>query len=66
MTPSEDKGRYHLNVRKLVGMLLLGLGVAGLALANPGAPVPEIDPGSVVSALTLLSAALLLRGRRRA
>ena len=55
-----------MNVRKLVAMLLLGLGVAGLAFANPGVPVPEIDPGSVVSALTLLSAALLLRGRRGA
>ena len=56
-------------MRKIIGMLLLGLAVAELALANPGGlgpATPEIDPGSVVSALTLLSGALLLRRRRRA
>jgi hypothetical protein len=42
---------------KTVGMMLLVVGMSGAALA---APVPEIDPGSGISALTLLSGALLV------
>jgi hypothetical protein len=46
------------------GFLLLQAGLAGLALADE--PVPEIDPGSMASALTLLCGGLLiLTGRRR-
>ena len=48
---------------KTIGLLLLLVGVTGLAF---GAPVPEIDPGAGVSALALLSGALLvIRGRKR-
>ena len=47
---------------KVLGMALLVIGCAGTALAS----VPEIDPGSAVSALALVSGALLvIRGRRR-
>jgi hypothetical protein len=50
-------------VTKIVGLLLLLVGVSGLAVANG---VPEIDPGSGASALALLSGALLvIRGRRK-
>ena len=49
---------------KLLGMMLLVVGMSGTAI---GAPVPEIDPGSGLSAVALLSGALLvIRGRRRA
>jgi len=47
---------------KLVGMFLLLVGVSGAALASA---VPEIDPGSSASALTLLSGALLVIKSRR-
>ena len=48
---------------RMVGMMLLLIGAAGFAMANP---VPEIDPGSAGSALALLSGALLVaRGRRK-
>jgi hypothetical protein len=51
-------------VTKIVGMMLLLVGVSGLALGSTTA-VPEIDPGSGGSALALLSGALLVfRGRR--
>jgi hypothetical protein len=44
-------------------MMMLVLGVVGVASA---VPVPEIDPGSGMSALALLSGAVLLfRGRRK-
>ncbi len=46
---------------KLVGMILLVVGMSGVALAG----VPEIDPGSGVSALALLSGALLVIKSRR-
>jgi hypothetical protein len=50
-------------VTKVLGMVLLLIGVSGLALAV--AAVPEIDPSSGGSALALLSGALLvIRGRR--
>jgi hypothetical protein len=52
-------------MRKALGLVLLTLGTAGavLAVALPG---PEIDTGSAVGALALISgAALVIRGRRK-
>jgi len=50
---------------KLFGICLLLVGMSAAALATPSA-VPEIDPGSVVSALALISGSLLLiKGRRK-
>ncbi len=50
---------------KLIGMALLTVGAAAVAFASTS-PVPEIDPNSAVSALALVSGALLvLRGRRK-
>jgi hypothetical protein len=52
-------------MRKALGLLLLTLGASGaaLALAVPG---PEIDAGSAVSAIALISgAALVIRGRKK-
>lgn len=47
-------------------LLLLMLSITGMALANPGAPAPEIDPGSLVSAAALAGSVLLMfRGRKR-
>jgi hypothetical protein len=43
---------------KTVGMLLVFLGVSGVAGAV--ATVPEIDPGSAGSAIALLSGAVLI------
>jgi hypothetical protein len=50
---------------KTVGMMLIFLGLSGLAIAAE--PVaPEIDPASASSALALLTGALLvIRGRRK-
>ena len=51
------------SMRMLATILTLMLGLAGMLLA---ASVPEIDPGSAVSAVALLLGALLVtRGRRR-
>ena len=48
---------------RLVGLMLLLIGVSGLAMALAPA-APEIDPSSGTSALALLSGALLvIRGR---
>jgi hypothetical protein len=48
---------------KYIGFALLLIGTAGVAGASP---VPEIDPSSGMSALALLSGALLvLRARRK-
>jgi hypothetical protein len=44
-------------MRKLLTFIVLGLGASALAF---GASVPEIDPGSGASALTLLAGAILL------
>ena len=50
---------------KALGLLLLAIGVSGVAIAIP-VGVPEIDPSSGVSALALLSGALLIiRGNRK-
>jgi hypothetical protein len=49
---------------KYIGFALLLIGSASVALAV--SPVPEIDPGSGMSALALLSGALLvIRARRK-
>jgi hypothetical protein len=47
---------------KYIGFALLLIGSAGVALATP---VPEINPGSGMSALALLSGALLVIRARR-
>jgi len=55
-------------VKKTTQLLFLLLGVAGVLMANPGPPpgVPELDPGSGVAALALISGTLLvIRARRR-
>jgi hypothetical protein len=53
-----------LKTMKILGMAFLFAAVSGLALATVA--VPEIDPGSVGSALALLTGALLvIRGRRK-
>ena len=59
-------GDSHVNRLSALVLLLIGTSVA--LLANPGPPAaPEIDPGSAVSALALVSGALLvIRGRRKA
>jgi hypothetical protein len=52
-----------LEMMRMIGVMLLLIGVSGLAMA---VPAPEIDPSSAGSALALLSGALLvLRGRRK-
>jgi hypothetical protein len=51
---------------KVVGLFLLIIGSAAAVYARIGAEAPEIDPGSAVSALALISgAALVIRGRRK-
>jgi hypothetical protein len=54
-------------MRKTLGFLLILVGLAGTLVANPPPPpAPEIDPGSGMSALVLLSGALLvLRSARK-
>ena len=47
---------------KIVGMILLVVGMSGAAMATS---VPEIDVGSGISGLTLLSGALLVMKSRR-
>lgn len=48
---------------KIAGMMLLLIGVSGIALA---APVPEISAGAAGNAMALLAGAVLvIRGRRR-
>jgi len=50
---------------KILGMMLLVAGMSGAAMAGWIATVPEIDAGSGVSALSLLSGALLVMKSRR-
>ena len=51
-------------MRRVLGMAVTLLAVAGVALAKRDAP--EIDPGSVANGLALLAGAtLIIRGRRR-
>jgi hypothetical protein len=51
-------------MRRILAATLLCVGVASVAGAV--FPAPEIDPGSGVNAIALISAAILIyRGRRR-
>jgi hypothetical protein len=51
-------------VTKITGLMLVLIGVSGLAMASSVA-TPEINPASAATALALLSGVLLvLRGRR--
>jgi uncharacterized membrane protein YdcZ (DUF606 family) len=43
---------------RVISLVLLGLGIGSFAFA--GSPVPEIDPTSGASALSLLAGAFLL------
>lgn len=49
-------------MQKMIAMALLLIGMSGAAVASA---VPEIDPTSGVSALALLSGALLLMRTRK-
>lgn len=49
-------------MQKMIGMMLLFVGVSGAAMATQ---VPEIDAGSGISALALLSGALLMMRSRK-
>jgi hypothetical protein len=50
---------------KLVGMVLLFVGISSFAIAG-GNAVPEISPASGVAALAMVSGAILvIRGRRK-
>lgn len=50
-------------MRKLLGLCLVLSAMGSSAFASVG--VPEIDPGSMVSAMTLLSGGLLVFADRR-
>jgi hypothetical protein len=53
-------------MKRIVGMALILVAVAVVAVANQQPDGPEIDPGSAASALALLAgAALVIRGRFR-
>jgi hypothetical protein len=54
-------------MRKLSAVLLVLLGAVSLAsAATPVGGVPEIDPGSLLSASALVGAAVfMIRGRRK-
>ncbi len=53
-------------MKKMIVMIMLVVGVSSVASAIQSAHVPEIDPGSGMSALVLLSGAVMLfRGRRK-
>jgi hypothetical protein len=57
--------RLMNSLMKTAGMILLGIGVASLGLAQT-APAPEIDAATGMNAIALLSGAvLLIRGRKR-
>jgi hypothetical protein len=47
------------------GFLCVLAGLSGVAAADVVVPVPEIDAGSMASALTLLSGGLLIIAGRR-
>ena len=50
----------------VLGLALLIAGLSGTAFAvDPPTSAPEIDPGSIASALTLLSGGLLMLSARR-
>jgi hypothetical protein len=53
---------------KILGsmLLLIGLSAVAFAQSEDTAPVPEINPASAVTAISLISGALLVaRGRRK-
>jgi hypothetical protein len=51
---------------RILGSLLLFAGASTVAMASTTPSVPEIDAGTAVTALVLLSGGLLiLRGRRK-
>ena len=51
---------------KVVGTILLLIGMAGFAFAGGGVSVPEIDAATGVGALALLSGGLLvIRARKK-
>lgn len=50
-------------MRKVIGFCLVLAGLSSTALAVPR--IPEIDPGSMVSAMTVLSCGLLVFADRR-
>lgn len=51
-------------MQRLLGMLLVLIGVSSVASATVG--IPEIDPASGASALALIAGGLLvIRGRRK-
>jgi hypothetical protein len=53
-------------LKTLIAVALLVVGVTGAAFAGVSVPAPEIDGGSALNALALVSGALLvIRGRRR-
>ncbi|MBZ5606045.1 MAG: VPEID-CTERM sorting domain-containing protein [Acidobacteriia bacterium] len=53
-----------MNTKKILGMLLIGLGAAGCLAAQVASP--EIDPATGANALALVAGALLIiRSRRR-
>jgi len=55
----------RITVPVVLGVTLLVIGTASALNATPG-PVPEIDPASGISALTLLSGlVLIIRGRQK-
>ena len=58
--------RHMLEKAAFLGLALVILtGLAGTAFAGGGLDVPEIDPGSIASAMTLLSGGMLILADRR-
>ncbi len=52
-------------MHKVLGVTLIVLGLCGAVMAST-APVPEIDPASIGSAVALLSgAAMVIRARKK-
>ena len=63
-----EKLKADTLMKNLAGMLVLLGGLAAMAFARQPPPeaAPEIDPGSALSALVLLSSvSLVIRGRRK-
>ena len=53
-------------MQRILGMMLLGAGTLGVAMAGGITPVPEIDPSTGLAAISLLAGAVLvIRGRRK-
>jgi hypothetical protein len=58
------RDRLGRSAVRVVGFLGLLAGVSGVAMAGFG-PTPEIDPGSMVNALLVLSGSVLIVTGRR-